>query len=180
MHKTPYHTHCSVESVTERGAVVPSWVCGRGRQVVVTWTVYVTVSVQVIENRGHRSWWSEDMLQRNLHCSIYNIWHKNMGLSRFKSGRRTAKTDPAERDLVTVLSLPLLKPHPQPTQKHLPSRRPYHQYTDPGTVPDQSPSTNELCGPRRWFVSGTNTTRNDHVLAPSRTRISKPSSSILS
>ncbi len=31
-----HHTHCSVESVTERGAGVPSLssVCGRGRQVV--------------------------------------------------------------------------------------------------------------------------------------------------
>ncbi len=35
-----HHTHCSVESVTERGKVVPSLysVRGRGRQVVETWT----------------------------------------------------------------------------------------------------------------------------------------------
>ena len=38
--------------------------------------------------------------------------------------------------------------------------------------PDQSPSTNQLCGPHRGFAPGRT---SDHVLAPSRPRFSKPS-----
>jgi hypothetical protein len=52
---------------------------------------------------------------------------------------------------------PAQKTHPQPTQKRLPiktSSSPM-RYTR-GRFPEQSPSTNELCGSRRGFVSGTN------------------------
>ena len=50
-----YHTHCSVESVVEQGAAAPSpsSMCGLGRRVVESGTAHV--SVQVIEDRGHRS-----------------------------------------------------------------------------------------------------------------------------
>jgi hypothetical protein len=70
-----HHTHCSVESVVERGPADPllSSVCGRGRRVVETSTVHM--SVQGLEDRisDHRSRWSGGMLQRNPHCSIYII-----------------------------------------------------------------------------------------------------------
>ena len=69
------------------------------------------------------------------------------------------------------------KNHPQPTQKRLPIKT----FSSPmlclrGKFPGHPPATNELCGPRRGFVSGTNkrprvsTVKNTH-LKTSRHRI---------
>ncbi len=72
-----HHTHWSVESVSVRGTTGSqsslSWVRGRGRRVVETWTTHM--SDQGIEDRGHGSrwsdsWWSETPTDQYI---IYNI-----------------------------------------------------------------------------------------------------------
>ena len=98
-----------------------------------------------------------------------------MGL--FKSARRPAKIEPAERDLTLSLSPP--RPDQKKNIHNLPkitfaSRLPHHQYTDPGTDSLSSPHLRMNCVdlpedscPGRI---------SDHVLTSSRTRISSPPS----
>ncbi len=89
----------------------------------------------------------------------------------FKSAYHPAKPDPAER----VLALPL--PPPRPAQKktfHNLPKTPSHKASKSpmlcpmGRFPEQPPSANELRGPRRGFVPGTNkrprvsTVKNTH------------------
>jgi hypothetical protein len=130
------------------------------------------VSVQGIEDRGHRSQWSEGMQQRNFHCSIYNIQHKKMGL--FNSACRPAKTDPTGRDLALSLPppVPTRKKHPQPAQNAFPSRLPHHPCAAPGADSRNNPHLRMNCAdlsedscPGRI---------RDHVLVSSRTHISRP------
>ena len=93
-----------------------------------------------------------------------------MGL--FKSVCRPAKTDPAER--VLTLSLP----PPVPTRKKLsttyPKRlplktSPHHQCTDPGTDSLGSSHVRTNCTDLKEDSYPGRT--NDHLFAPSRTRI---------
>ena len=79
-----------------------------------------------------------------------------MGL--FNSARRPAKTDPADVPWRFLFPPP---PRPEKNIHNLP-KTPSHQTSSSpmrcprGRFPEQSPSTNELRGPRRGFVSGTN------------------------
>jgi hypothetical protein len=87
--------------------------------------------------RGSRlSRWSEDMLQRNLHCSTYNIEHKQGCLE----SARPVKT--SQQHAPWSSSSPPPSPqekHPQPTQNVSPSRPPHHQCADPGADSLSSP-----------------------------------------
>ncbi len=69
------------------------------------------------------------------------------------------KTNHAEGDLESPLPLPLppKKKNPQPTQKRLPIKTFSSPMRWPRCrFPDKSPSTNQLHGPHRRFVPGTN------------------------
>ncbi len=103
-HVHKHHTHCSVESVTERGATdpSPSSIRGLGRRVVEAWTAHVLP--RTIEDRGPPSWWSEDMLQRNPHYSTYNI-HPGLFGTRVVLRKRLNSTRPGV-------------PHPLPRPPH--------------------------------------------------------------
>ena len=91
-----------------------------------------------------------------------------MGL--FNSARRPAKTDPADVPWRFLFPPP---PRPEKTIHNLP-KTPSHQTSSSpmrcprGRFPEQPPSTNELRGPRRGFVPGTNkrlrvsTVKNTH------------------
>jgi hypothetical protein len=79
-----------------------------------------------------------------------------MGL--FNSARRPAKTDPDDVSWRFLFPPPS---RPEKTIHNLP-KTPSHQTSSSpmrcprGRFPEQPPSTNELCGPRRGFVPGTN------------------------
>ncbi len=84
-----HHTYYSVESVTERYPVGPSLssVCEGGRQVVETWTSHVFV--QVIEDRGHPSWWSDTYYRETptdqyIICNIKGVVRKLVTLTPAK------------------------------------------------------------------------------------------------
>jgi hypothetical protein len=64
------HTHFSVESVTERGASVPSLssVCGTGRRVVEVRTVHVSVQDIEVEGTFH-----DDLKHATAKPSLLNI-----------------------------------------------------------------------------------------------------------
>ncbi len=76
--------------------------------------------------------------------------------------------------LALVSLLPLPRPPKKKTSTTYPKRLPIktspQQCAVPGIDPmsTETPSTNQLCGPRRRFVTGTN---KRHVLTPSRTRL---------
>ncbi len=67
-------------------------------------------------------------------------------------------TDPAEFALTLALPPPFLQEiHPQPTQKCLPIKTSSSPMRWPRfRFPEKTPSTNQLCGPPRRLVSGTN------------------------
>ena len=80
-----------------------------------------------------------------------------MGL--FKSAHHPAKPDPAE--LALALPLPPLRPTQKKTFHNLPKTPSHKASKSPmlwpmGRFPEQPPSANELRGPRRGFVPGTN------------------------
>jgi hypothetical protein len=140
----------------ERGAADPSLssVCGRGRQGVKLeqrTCLSRTSRIGGTVRDGLKTWNSETPTPQYI---IYNI---KMGL--FKSARHPEKTDPAERVLTLSLPppVPTRKNHPHPTQKRLPIKTSSSPMRCPrGRFPKQTQSTNELCGPRRGFVSRTN------------------------
>jgi hypothetical protein len=160
------HTHCSVESVSERRlqplhcrqSVNRSTGCRSPRH---------CTRLPRSSTRNPLSRWPEDMLQRNLHCSTYNIEHKQGCLEP----ARPAKTSQQHAPWNSSSPPPFpQEKHPQPDQKCLPiqtSSSPIHwpRYRSP----DQTPSTNQLHGPHRRFVTGS--IMSDHVFVPSRTRI---------
>jgi hypothetical protein len=118
-----------------------------------------------------RSGWSHDCSDTSTaRYIIYNI--EEMG--PLKSAHHPAKTDPAERALALSLPPPAppRKKHPQPTQNAFPLRLPHHQCAAPGADSLSSPHLRMNCAdlaedscPGRI---------SDHVLTPSRTRISSP------
>jgi hypothetical protein len=139
-----HHTHYSVESVAERGAAGPSLssVCGRGRRVVETWTSHM--SVQGIEDRGHRSRWSDVCFSETPTAQyiIYNI------------KRAVWKTHVVQRKKHTMLNVswsflftspaPPRKKHPRPTQNVSPSNFPSPVRWPRDRSHSQSPSTNPV------------------------------------
>jgi hypothetical protein len=120
-----HHPHCSVESVTERGATAPSLssVCGRGHQVVDSRNLSSERVPRVYS--GHRgsgspSRWSEDD-QRDSTAQhiLYNI--KRTVLKLVSS----CENDSPVLDLEFRLFLPRPREkNPQPTPKHLPIKFP--------------------------------------------------------
>jgi hypothetical protein len=111
-------------------------------------------------------------MQRNSHCSIYNI---NIKKGMFGDSRRPAKKR-LNSTCPRVSSSPPPSPQEKPSTtypKRLPSRPPHHQCSDPGADSLVNPHlrinctdlTEDSCPGRI----------SDHVLSPSRTRFSKPS-----
>jgi hypothetical protein len=144
-----HHTHCSLESVVERGPGDPSLssVCERGRRVVETSTGYMYA--QGLEDRitvrdGLEVCCSETPTDQ---CIIYNI-------------KRVVRklVSSCENDLtVLVLEFPL--PLPRPPKKKFTTyskRLPIKTSSSPMwwprcRFPWHPPSTNQLCGPHRGF-----------------------------
>ena len=153
-----HHTHWSVESVAERGAVAPSLssVRGRGRQGVETRTA--PVSARASRIRRHRSRWSGACSSETSTAQyiLYNIKKWGCLIARVVQRKPTLLTCPG------AFSSPP-PPRPEKTIHNLP-KTPSHQTSSSpmrcprGRFPEQSPSTNELRGPLRGFVPGTNKT----------------------
>jgi hypothetical protein len=119
------------------------------------------MSAQGIEDRGHRSRWS-DTYCGETPTDQYIKYNIKGAVWRLVS---SCENDSTVRDLefpLPPLPLPPLpkKNHPQPTQNTSPSRLPHHQWADPGTDSLISPHLrikfNQLCGPHRGFVPETN------------------------
>ena len=169
------HTHCSVESVTERGATTPSpsSMRGLGRRAVEV--EQQTCLPRAIEDRGPPSRWPEDMLQRNFHCPTYNIYIHIGGCSELASSCETS----SHRLCITRPGVPLPLPRPpkeenqQPPQKRLPINLAHHQCAAAGIDPIGSPHPRIQCSgplqkdPHPEPASG-------RALTPSRTRFSSP------
>ena len=124
-----HHTHCSVESVMERGDTSPSLSQCVTQVDGLSKLEQHTCTVQGLEDRGHPSRWSEVMCSETSTAQhiIYNInravWNS----------RRPAKTP---RQSCPGVPLPL--PHPPKKKIHnlprntSPSRLPHHQCVNPG------------------------------------------------
>ncbi len=135
------HTHCSVESVAERRpqplhcrqSVNKSAGCRNPRH----------ASAQGVRgSRNPLSRWPEDMLQRNLHCSTYNIEHTQGCLESARPAKLLSNTHPG-------VPLPLPRP-PKKNIHNLPqnassSRPPHHQCADPGADSLSSPHLRINC-----------------------------------
>ncbi len=151
-----HHTHCSVESVMERGVPTPSLslVCGRDRRVVETWTTHM--SVQVIEERRPHLRWSDTCCNETptTQYIIYNI-------------KRTVwnSCHPAQTSQQHVTwsssSHPPTPPRKKPSDHNLPETSPYQiSGIDPMDRPFKKDSHPEPA--------------SDRGLTQSRTRISIP------
>ena len=91
--------------------------CELGRRVVEARTAHV--SVQGIEDRGHRSRWPFAWLQRNFHCAIYNININTKGCLELASSAKTSRQ--------SCPGVPLPLPRPPKKKIHNPSKMPPHQ-----------------------------------------------------
>ena len=112
MHK--HHTHCSVESVTERGAAVPSPSSMSEQVDGLSKLEQRTCAAQGIEDRGHFSRRPEACSSET--SSAQYIVYNKMGL--FESTCRPAKNDSTVLALTLPLPLPLHKdPHPKPARR---------------------------------------------------------------
>ncbi len=124
-----HHTHWSVESVVVRGTSDPSLssVCGRGRRVVETWTTHM--SVQDIEDHGHRSRWSESWCSETptSHYKVYNIIDGTV-FKHVSSRKKTTLLD---------VTWSFLFPSPDPPNKKLSA-------TYPKRLPIKTPHANVL------------------------------------
>ena len=113
--------------------------------------------------------WPEDMMQRNLHCSTYNI---NIHRGLF-GARRSAKT--SQQNAPWNSSSPPPPPqekHPQPTRKRLLIKSPSPVRCPRNRFPGPSPSVNPCIGPHA--KDSHPKPASDCVLTPSRTRFSSP------
>ena len=117
-----HHTHCSVESVAERGAAAPSLSSCVGQVDGLSKPEQRTHAAQGVDVEGtfHDALKLDAAKNPTAQYIIYNI--KEMGL--FKSACRPAKTDPVGRALALPLPppVPSRKNYPQPTQHAPPSR----------------------------------------------------------
>ena len=113
--------------------------------------------------------WPEDMLQRNLHCSTYNINIHRGCLEPAVLRKLLSKTRPG-----TPLPLPRppKKKHPQPTRKRLLIKSPSPVRCPRNRFPGPSPSVNPCIGPHA--KDSHPKPASDCVLTPSRARISSP------
>ena len=114
------------------------------------------MSAQGIEDRGHRPQWLESCCSEisTAQYIIYNIE---------KWGCLKARIIQRKPTLLNVTWLFLFPPPPpqKKTSTTYPKRLPIKTSSSPvrcprGRLPEQPPSTNELRGPRRGFVPGTN------------------------
>jgi hypothetical protein len=168
------HTHCSVESVAERGATTPSpsSMRGLGRR-----TIEVeqeTCLPRAIEDRGPlhdglKTCYSETSTTQHI------IYKYTQGCSELASSCETS----SHRLCITRPGVPLPLPHPpkeenqQPPQKRLPINPDHHQCAAAGIDPIGSPHPRIQCSgplekdPHPEPASG-------RALTPSRTRFSSP------
>ena len=113
--------------------------------------------------------WPEDMPQRNLHCSTYNINIHRGCLEPAVLRKLLSKTRPG-----TPLPLPRppKKKHPQPTRKRLLIKSPSPVRCPRNRFPGPSPSVNPCIGPHA--KDSHPKPASDCALTPSRARISSP------
>ena len=168
MHK--HHTHYSVESVVERGAAAPplSSECEQVDELLKPETSHASAQ-GVRGSKKPLSRWPEDMLQRNLHCSTYNINIHRGCLEPAVLRKLLSKTRPG-----TPLPLPRppKKKHPQSTRKRLLIKSPSPVRCPRNRFPGPSPSVNPCTGPHAQDSHPK--PASDCALTPSRARISSP------
>ncbi len=137
------------------------------------------MSAQGIEDRGHRPQWlesccSEISTAQYIYFSLvyYESIKRELIYNIEKWGCLKARIIQRKPTLLNVPWYFLFPPPPpqKKTSTTYPKRLPIKTSSSPmrcprDRFPEQTPSTNELRGPRRGFVPG------DHALAPSRTRI---------
>ena len=117
-----HNTHCSVESVTERGASVPSLSQCVTQVDGLSKLEQRTRTDQGLEDRGHPSRWPEDMFSETSTAQhiIYNI--KQGCLELVSSCENASTVVPWSSS--SPPPTPQENKHPQPTQKCLPIKFP--------------------------------------------------------
>jgi hypothetical protein len=107
-------------------------------------------------------------IKNHTHCSVESVserrtspFHCRQSVNRSegcRSPRHRTRLPRASEDRGTPIRDGLKTFCSETSTKNAsPSRPPHHQCADPGAdFPEESPSTNELRGPRRRFVPGTN------------------------
>ena len=168
MHKKSYPLLRGVRGGTKAAAPPLSSECEQVDELLKSETSHASAQ-GVRGSKNPLSRWPEDMLQRNLHSSTYNIYTK-----------RTVWSPPFCENFSVKRALELLFPspapprkkHPQPTRKRLLIESPSPVSCPRNRFPGPSPSVNPCTGPHA--KDSHPKPASDCALTPSRARISSP------